>query len=53
MSKTNILNIFTLNDQEQQESVERIHQLMEKGITSKEAIALVAKEIRKKYMSKV
>ncbi|MFS1537941.1 MAG: YoaH family protein [Candidatus Phlomobacter fragariae] len=45
-------NMPTLNNQEQQEAVERIHQLMANGISSGEAIALVAKEIRKKYAIK-
>ncbi|MGP1939451.1 MAG: YoaH family protein [Arsenophonus sp. ET-DL9-MAG3] len=46
-------NILMLNNQEQQESVERIYQLMGKGITSREAIVLVAKEIREKHMTKI
>lgn len=42
----------TLNHQEQQEAAERIHQLMAKGMSSGEAIALVAKEIRAKHANK-
>ncbi|MFV9998003.1 MAG: YoaH family protein [Arsenophonus endosymbiont of Dermacentor nuttalli] len=42
----------TLNRQQQQEAVERIHKLMAKGMSSGEAIALVAKKIRAKYTTK-
>lgn len=42
----------TLNHQEQQEAAERIHQLMADGMSSGEAIALVAKEIRAKHAVK-
>ncbi|ELX8378027.1 YoaH family protein [Providencia vermicola] len=41
-----------LNHQEQQEAVERIHQLMADGMSSGEAIALVAQEIREKHKDK-
>lgn len=41
-----------LNHQQQQEAVERIHQLMADGMSSGEAIALVAQEIREKYKDK-
>ncbi|PAV01730.1 YoaH family protein [Arsenophonus sp. ENCA] len=41
-----------LNHQEQQEAAERIHQLMADGMSSGEAIALVAKEIRAKHAVK-
>lgn len=39
--------IPALNHEEQQEAVERIHQLMAQGMSSGEAIAIVAQEIRK------
>jgi uncharacterized protein YoaH (UPF0181 family) len=42
---------LSLSHSEQQEAVERIHQLMAKGMGSSEAIACVAQEIRKKYKS--
>ncbi|MEY0335372.1 YoaH family protein [Providencia stuartii] len=41
-----------LNHQQQQEAVERIHQLMADGMSSGEAIALVAQEIRERYKDK-
>ncbi|MGG4674362.1 YoaH family protein [Providencia sp. Me1] len=41
-----------LNHQEQQEAVEKIHQLMAEGMSSGEAIALVAQEIREKHQGK-
>lgn len=41
-----------LNHQEQQEAVEKIHQLMAEGMSSGEAIALVAQEIRVKHQGK-
>ncbi|WOB92753.1 YoaH family protein [Providencia sp. PROV175] len=41
-----------LNHQEQQEAVEKIHQLMTEGMSSGEAIALVAQEIREKHQGK-
>ncbi|MCK1145183.1 YoaH family protein [Providencia stuartii] len=41
-----------LNHQEQQEAVERIHQLMADGMSCGEAIALVAQEIREKHKAK-
>lgn len=44
--------IPALNHQEQQEAVERIHQLIADGVSSGEAIALVAQEIREKYKDK-
>lgn len=39
----------SLSHQEQQEAAERIHQLMEQGMSSGEAIARVAQEIREKH----
>ncbi|CAI0763711.1 Uncharacterized protein conserved in bacteria [Serratia entomophila] len=39
----------SLSHSEQQEAVERIHQLMEQGMSSGEAIARVAQEIREKH----
>ncbi|WP_063656869.1 YoaH family protein [Candidatus Arsenophonus triatominarum] len=45
-------DMLTLNHQEQQEAAERIHQLMADGMSSGEAIALVAKEIRAKHAVK-
>lgn len=41
--------IPSLNHQQQQEAVDRIHQLMADGMSSGEAIAIVAQEIREKY----
>lgn len=41
-----------LNHEEQQEAVEKIHQLMAEGMSSGEAIALVAQEIREKHQGK-
>ncbi|WED24375.1 YoaH family protein [Vibrio sp. JC009] len=37
----------TLTHQEQQEAVERIQKLMEEGISTAEAIKIIADEIRK------
>lgn len=39
----------SLSHTEQQEAVERIHHLMEQGMSSGEAIARVAREIREKH----
>lgn len=39
----------SLSHQEQQEAAERIHLLMEQGMSSGEAIACVAQEIREKH----
>jgi uncharacterized protein YoaH (UPF0181 family) len=39
----------SLSHQEQQEAVERIHKFMSKGMSSGEAIALVAAEIRERH----
>lgn len=44
--------IPALNHEEQQEAVEKIHQLMADGMSSGEAIALVAQEIREKHQGK-
>lgn len=44
--------IPALNHEEQQEAVEKIHQLMADGMSSGEAIALVAQEIREKHQDK-
>lgn len=41
-----------LNHEEQQAAVEKIHQLMADGMSSGEAIALVAQEIREKHQGK-
>ncbi|NIG62593.1 MAG: YoaH family protein [Serratia symbiotica] len=41
----------SLSYSEQQEAVERIHQLMAQGMCSGEAIACVAQEIRQKHQS--
>ncbi|BGI51126.1 MAG: hypothetical protein ArsCj_4140 [Arsenophonus endosymbiont of Ceratovacuna japonica] len=41
-----------LNYQQQKEAVNRIHKLIANGMSSKEAITLVAKEIRIKYTTK-
>ncbi|NMP26906.1 YoaH family protein [Rahnella sp. SAP-1] len=39
----------SLSHSEQQQAAERIHQLMEQGMSSGEAIALVAQEIRETH----
>ena len=44
-----IAGMPSLSHQEQQEAAERIHQLMEQGMSSGEAIARVAQEIREKH----
>lgn len=44
-----LINMPSLGHQEQQEAAERIHQLMAQGMSSGEAIALVAQEIREKH----
>ncbi|AJI96108.1 YoaH family protein [Yersinia ruckeri] len=41
----------SLSHQEQQEAVERIHQLMSEGMSSGEAIGLVAAEIRERHQN--
>ncbi|MEK9495122.1 hypothetical protein B5C26_18595 [Photorhabdus luminescens] len=41
-----------LSHQEQQRAVEKIQQLMVEGMSSGEAIALVAQEIREQYRGK-
>ncbi|HHB1474731.1 TPA: YoaH family protein [Yersinia enterocolitica] len=41
----------SLSHEEQQEAVERIHQFMSEGMSSGEAIALVAAEIRERYQN--
>ncbi|MBS0969967.1 YoaH family protein [Chimaeribacter arupi] len=38
-----------LSHQEQQQAAERIHQLMEEGMSSGQAIAVVAQEIRESH----
>jgi uncharacterized protein YoaH (UPF0181 family) len=38
-----------LSHQEQQQAAERIHQLMEEGMSSGQAIAMVAQEIRETH----
>ncbi|MCA6219469.1 MULTISPECIES: YoaH family protein [Photorhabdus] len=42
----------TLSHQEQQRAVEKIQQLMVEGMSSGEAIALVAQEIREQHREK-
>ncbi|EJD6370980.1 YoaH family protein [Providencia huaxiensis] len=44
--------IPALNHEEQQEAVERIHQLMAQGMSSGQAIAIVAQEIRESHQGK-
>lgn len=44
--------IPVLNHDEQQEAVDKIHQLMADGMSSGEAIAVVAQEIREKHQGK-
>lgn len=39
----------SLSHQEQQEAADRIHEMMEQGMSSGEAIARVAQEIREKH----
>lgn len=39
----------SLSHAEQQQAAERIHHLMEQGLSSGEAIALVANELREKH----
>ncbi|MCX2959805.1 MAG: YoaH family protein, partial [Serratia symbiotica] len=46
-----LAGMLSLSHSEQQESVERIHQLMAQGMGSGEAIACVAQEIRQKHQS--
>ena len=41
----------SLSHEEQQEAVERIHQFMSEGMSSGEAIALVAEEIRERHQN--
>ncbi|WP_145530810.1 YoaH family protein [Yersinia kristensenii] len=41
----------SLSHEEQQEAVERIHQFMSEGMSSGEAIALVAAEIRERHQN--
>ncbi|MNT00635.1 hypothetical protein D3C72_1350740 [compost metagenome] len=43
----------SLSHLEQQEAADRIHQLMEQGMSSGEAIARVAQEIREKHQGDV
>jgi len=45
-------DIPTLSHQEQQEAVERIQQLMAKGISTGEAIKIVAEQIRQEQKDK-
>lgn len=45
-------DIPTLSHQEQQEAVERIQQLMAKGISTGEAIKMVAEQIRQEQKDK-
>lgn len=44
--------IPALNHEEQQEAVERIHQLMAQGMSSGDTIAIVAQEIRESHQGK-
>lgn len=44
-----MLAMPALSHEQQQEAVERIQQLMEEGMSSGEAIAIVAQEIRERY----
>ncbi len=41
----------TLSHEVQQAAVERIHQLMSEGMSSGEAIAIVARELREKHQN--
>ncbi|CBJ81685.1 conserved hypothetical protein [Xenorhabdus bovienii str. Jollieti] len=41
-----------LSHEEQQVAVERIHQLISEGMSSGEAIAIVAQELREKHQGK-
>lgn len=44
-----ITGLPALSHEEQQQAVERIHALMAEGMSSGQAIALVAQEIRQNY----
>lgn len=44
--------IPVLNHEEQQEAVDKIHQLMADGMSSGEAIAIIAQEIRESHKGK-
>lgn len=44
--------LLSLTHEQQQEAVEKIQALMEQGVSSGEAIAIVAKELREKYREK-
>lgn len=44
--------LLGLTHEQQQEAVEKIQALMEQGVSSGEAIAMVAKELREKYQEK-
>ncbi|MGX2949498.1 YoaH family protein [Ursidibacter sp. B-7004-1] len=41
--------LLSLTHEQQQQAVEQIQQLMQQGISSGEAIALVAQELKEKY----
>ncbi|MFU2080185.1 YoaH family protein [Avibacterium endocarditidis] len=44
--------LLSLTHEQQQQAVEKIQALMEQGISSGEAIAIVAQELREKYQEK-
>lgn len=44
--------LLTLTHEQQQQAVEQIQQLMQQGMSSGEAIALVAKNLRNTYQPK-
>ncbi|MFZ7107844.1 YoaH family protein [Avibacterium avium] len=44
--------LLSLTHEQQQEAVEKIQALMEQGVSSGDAIAMVAKELREKYQEK-
>lgn len=44
-------NFLNLTHEQQQEAVEKIQQLMQQGMSSGEAIALIANELRQAYQT--
>lgn len=46
------LHLLSLTHEQQQQAVEKIQQLMQQGISSGEAIAIVAEELRRTHQSK-
>lgn len=44
-------SLLSLTHEQQQQAVEKIQQLMEQGVSSGEAIAIIAKELRESYQN--